>query len=179
MTDWSRIVQEHGPAVWSTVYRLIDHDADAADCFQDVFISALEVSRKETVRSWPALLKRLAISRSLDWLRRRYRMSDRMTVPLESPTIDDRTVARSGTADGRELAEEIRRALAELDARQARVFCLACVDGLAYAEIADQLCITVNHVGVLLNRARSNLRERLQDFRPDTTAKPPNQEVPS
>ena len=33
MTDWSQIVQQHGPLVWTTVYRLLRHDADAADCF--------------------------------------------------------------------------------------------------------------------------------------------------
>ena len=40
MTDWSQIVQEHGPLVWRTAYRLLNHEADAADCFQRTFVSA-------------------------------------------------------------------------------------------------------------------------------------------
>jgi RNA polymerase sigma-70 factor (ECF subfamily) len=66
----------------------------------------------------------------------------------------------------RELSDHLREALGELDARQAQVFCLICLDGLSYAETADELGITINHVGVLLNRARLGLRERLQGHEP-------------
>ena len=45
MIDWPHIVQEHGPIVWNTVSRLLDNEADAADCFQDTFVSALNLSR--------------------------------------------------------------------------------------------------------------------------------------
>jgi RNA polymerase sigma-70 factor (ECF subfamily) len=41
------------------------------------------------------------------------------------------------------------------------VFVLACLEGASYQEIAEQLGLTVNHVGVLLNRARASLRDRL------------------
>ena len=40
MTDWRTILAEHGPAVWRTVYRLLDHHADALDCYQDTFLAA-------------------------------------------------------------------------------------------------------------------------------------------
>jgi len=52
------------------------------------------------------------------------------------------------------------------DARQAQVFCLACLEGLSYREIAAALGLRINHVGVLLNRARSRLREQLRAFDP-------------
>lgn len=167
MTDWSHIVQKHGSAVWRTVYRLVGREADAWDCFQNVFVSALDVARKQTVENWPALLQRLATVRSLECLRRRYRKSDRMTNPLDSDPVDRRGADPHGEAAGRELAAELRRALAEIDERQSQVFCLSCLDGRSYREIAEELGVTVNHVGVLLNRARTSLRERLQDFRPD------------
>jgi RNA polymerase sigma-70 factor (ECF subfamily) len=66
MTDWSQIVEEHGPLVWRTAQRLLRHEADTADCFQRTFISAVEVSQREAVHSWPALLRRLATARALD-----------------------------------------------------------------------------------------------------------------
>jgi RNA polymerase sigma-70 factor, ECF subfamily len=172
MTDWSRIVQEQGAAVWRTVYRLVGREADAADCFQNVFVSALEVARKQTVENWPALLQRLATARSLECLRRRYRKSDRMTGPLESEPADFRGDGPPAEVAGRELAAELRQALAEIDERQAQVFCLSCLDGRSYREIAEHLGVTVNNVGVLLNRARSNLRERLRAFDPETDAEP-------
>lgn len=166
MTDWSEIVQEHGSAVWRTVYRIVGREADANDCFQNVFVSALELSGKENIGNWPALLQRLATARSLECLRRRYRKSDRMTQALKVEPTDRRVTEPAGVAAGRELAAELRKALAEIDERQSQVFCLSCLDGWSYREIADQLNLSVNHVGVLLNRARSNLRERLQAFGP-------------
>ena len=66
MVDWSQIVEQHGPLVWKTVYRLLRHDADAADCFQRTFLSALELSRTQAIHNWPGLLRRLGTARALE-----------------------------------------------------------------------------------------------------------------
>ena len=71
-----------------------------------------------------------------------------------------------------ELGDHLREALAELDTRQAQVFCLVCLEGLSYAETADQLGLTVCHVGVLLNRARLGLRQRLGGHEPADARRP-------
>ena len=52
MTDWPAIVRRHGPTVWRTAYRLLNDHADAADCFQETFLSALEMSRRQKVPSF-------------------------------------------------------------------------------------------------------------------------------
>ena len=41
MPDWSAIVTEYGPLAWRVAYRLVAHDADAADCVQKAFVGAL------------------------------------------------------------------------------------------------------------------------------------------
>ena len=64
MTDWSPIIEQHGPLVWQTAYRLLNHEADAADCFQQVFLTAIRLDQKEKVHYWPALLKKLATARA-------------------------------------------------------------------------------------------------------------------
>jgi RNA polymerase sigma-70 factor (ECF subfamily) len=164
MTNWTNIVQQHGPAVWQTACRLLSNEADAADCFQRTFLAALELSQRETVVHWPALLRRLATRRALECLRQRYREGGRRATLPES-WADRKTLGPSEAAEAGELAEHLRAALAELEEGQAQVFCLACLDDCSYQEIADQLGITVNHVGVLLHRARANLQERLQAHR--------------
>jgi RNA polymerase sigma-70 factor (ECF subfamily) len=179
MTDWSQIVQQHGPIVWRTAHRLLNNDADACDCFQRTFISALELERTEVIRNWPALLKRLATARALERLRQRRRESSRLTALAERSLIDRKRVGPVQAAEASELAEHLREALAELDDRQAQVFCLACLDGLRYQEIADLLGVTVNHVGVLLNRARATLCERLQAHGPMPAAGPFPRELES
>jgi RNA polymerase sigma-70 factor (ECF subfamily) len=166
MTDWSRIVERHGPTVWKTVYRLLDNEADAADCFQNAFLEALKLSRREAVRHWPGLLRRLATANALHRLRQRYRESSRVDSVVDGSTPDPKRPEPALAAETGELAEHLCRALAGLDARQAQVFCLACLEGLSYREIAAAIGLRINHVGVLLNRARSRLREQLRAFDP-------------
>jgi RNA polymerase sigma-70 factor (ECF subfamily) len=176
MTDWTQIVQQYGPMVWRTAYRLLSNEADAADCFQRTFLAALELSRKETIRHWPALLRRLATARALECLRQRRRSAHRSARLLES-CADRKTTAPDRAAQAAELAEDLQRALAELDPLSAQVFALVCLDGLSYQEVAEQLGVTVNHVGVLLNRARSSLQARLRAYEPAAAADSSQREV--
>jgi len=44
MTDWREVVEQHGQVVWQTVYRLLGNHAEhASDCFQKVFLDAVQV----------------------------------------------------------------------------------------------------------------------------------------
>jgi RNA polymerase sigma-70 factor (ECF subfamily) len=172
VVDWSHIVQQHGPLVWTTVYRLLRHDADAADCFQRTFLSALVLSRTQTIRNWPGLLQRLGTARALESLRERLRQAQRLRPLPAEVAVSSSTPEPDQAAAVSELSDHLRQALAQLEARQAQVFCLACLDGLSYAEIADQLGLSVNHVGVLLNRARLGLRERLRGHEPAGARRP-------
>jgi RNA polymerase sigma-70 factor (ECF subfamily) len=166
MVDWSLIVQQHGPLVWTTVSRLLRHDADAADCFQRTFLSALVLARTQTIRNWPGLLQRLATARALEALRQRLRQAQRLRPLLDEVAESSATPGPEQAAAVSELGDHLRAALAQIDARQAQVFCLICLDGLSYAQTAEQLGLTVSHVGVLLNRARLGLRRRLRGHEP-------------
>ena len=165
MVDWTQLVHEHGPLVWQTVYRLVGHGPDAADCFQNTFIAAMQLARREAVLHWPAMLKRLATTQALDCLRRRTRERDHR--PRLAEEASRRCVGTpEQIIEQTELAEAVRLALSVIEPRQAEVFCLACLDGWSYGEIGARMGITVNYVGVLLSRARAALREQLHAFDP-------------
>lgn len=66
MDEWQQIVHKHGPLVWKLSWRLLGNEADAADCFQDTFVAAVEVGRREVVRNWGGLLYRLATLKAMD-----------------------------------------------------------------------------------------------------------------
>jgi RNA polymerase sigma-70 factor (ECF subfamily) len=165
MTDWPQIVREHGPVVWRTAYRLLNNEPDVADCFQRTFVAALELARTQTVRNWPAFLNRLATLRALECLRQKRRDAGRQTNLPEGGRVDAKAVDPLRAAEADELVEHLREALAEIDPRQGQVFCLACLEDLSYQEIAEQLGVTVSHVGVLLSRARASLQNLLQAHR--------------
>src|SRR5437868_505263 len=59
MTDWDQIIRRDGPAVWRTVSRLVGDRADAEECFQEAFVAALELARREPLTSPRALLLRM------------------------------------------------------------------------------------------------------------------------
>jgi RNA polymerase sigma-70 factor, ECF subfamily len=166
MTNWAEIVSEHGPAVWRTATRLLTNEADASDCFQRTFVSALEFAREQPVRNWRALLRRIATARAMEQLRLRYRQTGRRADCLPD-TVADRSALDPGASFAAvELVDELRRALARIEARQAEVFCLVCLEDCSYRQIAQQLGISVNHVGVLLSRAKASLRTHLHAYAP-------------
>ena len=165
MVDWDGIVGRDGPAVWRTVYRLLGNRADAEDCFQETFLAAVQVWRREPVQYPHALLQRLATARALDRLRRRYRRGAHEAGAVEWEEISTGERQPGELAESADLSDRLREALAELPAKQAQAFCLFYLDGWDYQQIADHLEATVNAVGVLLHRARHRLRELLANVR--------------
>jgi RNA polymerase sigma-70 factor (ECF subfamily) len=166
MIDWPRLVREEGPRVWRIAYGLLGNHADAADCVQETFAKALDVSRREAVTSWSGLLSRVATMEGLARLRQRYREKDRFEGLAGVPEISSPQESPVEHAEAVELAQALRQALASLPPQEAAVFSLRCLEDLSYQEIADQLHLGVNTVGVVLQRARARLRELLGAFLP-------------
>jgi len=160
--DWQSIIKENGSAVWQTAYRLLGNDADAADCFQETFVSALNFCRRNRVRNFPALLTRLATARAIDRLRRRFRQSRCQTIPADWATLQSTNPSPVRQAQNKELADELRISLGKLPPQEAQAFCLRYLNDMSYRQIANELGIKTNAAGVLLHRARAKLRESLE-----------------
>jgi len=159
-TDWAQIVRDHGPLVWRTALRLLFNEADTADCFQETFVSAMEYSKSKPLRNVPGLLRRIAIARALDQLRKRRR--DRLRQSMElTEAMASRDADPLREAQAKELSDRLRLALVELPENQSHAFCLRYLNGLEYDEIAAEMEITVDAAGALLHRARTRLGELL------------------
>jgi DNA-directed RNA polymerase specialized sigma24 family protein len=103
MTDWSFIVAEHGAAVWRTVYRLLDHHADALDCYQETFLAAWRFAQREPVADWASFLISLATRRAMDRLRQRYRDRARVVASGSLPEPSSEAQCPVGEASAQEL----------------------------------------------------------------------------
>jgi RNA polymerase sigma-70 factor (ECF subfamily) len=158
VTDWDRIVREHSPLVLGTAWRILGHAADAEDVAQDVFLQAHQMARAGPVQHWPRLLRHLATCRALDRLRRR-----RATVPLDGLALAANGDGPEAEAVGRELAERLRQALAQLSPREGAVFCLRYFEHQSYAQIAEALHIRSGAVAVALHKARARLEPLLTE----------------
>lgn len=186
MIDWDRIVEEDGPAVWRICWRLLCHRADAEEAFQEAFIAAVELSRREPLATPRAVLQHLATARAIDKLRARQRRRNRHE-PVDDERLNEESapgVSPSQSAIAGELSEALRRALVDLPEKQAECFTLHAIEGWSYQEIAQRLSISIDHVGVLIHRARAKLKKSLAGYdrvepQPASTASTTGQERPS
>ncbi len=158
MTDWDRMVREHGPVVFGTAWRILGHVADTEDVVQEVFLQAYRMRSAQPVRHWPGLLRRLATCRALDRLRQR-----KPSVSLDDLALVCSRDGPEATAIGRELAERLRQSLSELPEREGAVFCLRYFDDLSYQQIADTLDINRGAVASALHKARVRLEGLLTE----------------
>lgn len=159
--DWQHILSQHGPVVWKTVRCLVGNEADARDVYQETFLQAFQFSQKSEVEDWIRLLRWIARKRAMDLLRKRYRNAAHSDSDASSeeaacsqPLPEERFAAG-------ELSDRLRIALTQLTEQQAEVFVMRYVEDLPYDEIAQRTKSNRNAVGVMLNRARTQLQQLL------------------
>ena len=97
----------------------------------------------------------------MDRLRQRYRNRTHLFAieVVPEPSSDAESPLQHVSA--KELMDRVRAGLAELPDKQADVFWLSCIDGLAHQQISDRMAIPPGEVRVLLHRARMHLRAAL------------------
>lgn len=172
MSNWDTIIARDGPLVWQTLWRLLGNRADVEECFQETFVSAIKLARKQSIASWPAALCTLATARAMDRLRSRYRRQGSpgrhqsaglAAVSFDQTELIDQDAGPVEQAVASELSERLRQALAQLPDRQAEIFYLHALCGWNYREIGERWQMTENAIGVTVHRARQRLRELLRD----------------
>lgn len=132
------------------------------DCCQEVLCEAWQNSRRLELHE--ASVRWLATRRAIDRLRRQKRIQNRLQPDAELAELQIREPGPVNNAEYNELFETLRKSVAELPSQQGEAFWLRCVEEMSYAEIAEQLSIETNAVGVLIHRAKTHLREMLASY---------------
>ncbi len=156
VTDWNAIVRENGPAVLRIAYRILGVIADAEDVTQEVFCEAWQKQLSQTVVNWPGLLRRIAVLRALDKLRRR-----RPSVSLTEIHLGHNRDGPAQVAMARELAAQLRECIRRLPEQQAAVFSLFYFEHLSREVIAETVGTSVGAVSTALSKARRSLKSSL------------------
>ena len=155
MDDWGRIVEQHADAVIGIAQRILGSVHDAEDVAQDVFCEAYQRRSSAAITNWSGMLRRMAVLRSIDRLRR-----SRPTVHLDA-SIEGSSCDPSQAIIAQELVERLRSSLARLPERQAAVFSLGYFEQLSRDEIASSLGISPDAVSTALYKARRKLAANL------------------
>ena len=132
--------------------------SDAEDVLQDVFVRAYSALRNDgreiNLRAW---LYRVAHNRCIDHLRRPTPAASEVFEMSRTPLQDPIETAQRRD-DLRRLVEDVGR----LPEQQRSALLMREIDGLAYADIAAALDVTVPAVKSLLVRARIGLVEAIE-----------------
>ena len=159
---WGELYREYAPAIFRFCRRALPTREDAEDATMDVFMKLKEkLVQYDQARSFTAWLYKVAANHCWDVLRRRKIRQDKETedvdtVPLEHPDpdqLEQMIQQRTG--------EEVRRALEKLGARARMALVMRYYSDMSYDEIADALGVRRAFVGVVLLRARHELRQAL------------------
>lgn len=159
---WGDLYREYAPAIFRFCRRALPTREDAEDATMEIFMKLRDkLSQYDQGRSFPAWLYKVAANHCWDMLRRRRVRQDKETedvteIPLEAPEpnqleklIEERT------------SEEVRRALDKLGLRARMALVMRYYSDMSYDEIADALSVRRAFVGVVLLRARHELRQAL------------------
>jgi RNA polymerase sigma-70 factor, ECF subfamily len=159
---WGDLYREYAPAIFRFCRRAVPSKEDAEDATMEIFMKLSEkLVQYDPSRSFTAWLYRVAANHCWDMLRRRKArhekdMEDVDEIPLEAPEpnqlerlIEERT------------SEEVRKALDKLGARARMALVMRYYSEMSYDEIADALGVRRPFVGVVLLRARHELRQAL------------------
>lgn len=165
--DWlESMVEQHARMVFATAYRILGRADDAEDVLQDVFLKIVASKNGPalgSIRDWGAYLRTMAARTAIDLVRHRQR-------PGRETISASRLDLVAGQEDPQRLAVQkhragqLRQALRELSARDALVFTLRYLEDMSYDQIAAQMDLSVNQIGVILHRTRKRLREILEQM---------------
>ena len=159
---WGELYREFAPAIFRFCRRAMPTREDAEDATMEIFMKLRDkLIQYDQTRSFTAWLYKVAANHCWDMLRRRKArhdkdMDDVDDVALECPEpnqleklIEERT------------SEEVRKALDTLGMRARMALVMRYYSDMSYDEIADALGVRRQFVGVVLLRARHELRQAL------------------
>ncbi len=161
---WGELYREFAPAIFRFCRRAMPTREDAEDATMEIFMKLHDkLVQYDQSRSFTAWLYKVAANHCWDMLRRRKVRQGKETedvteLPLECPEpsqleklIEERT------------SEEVRRALDKLGVRARMALVMRYYSDMSYDEIADALGVRRAFVGVVLLRARHELRQAIGD----------------
>jgi RNA polymerase sigma-70 factor (ECF subfamily) len=160
---WGELYHDYAPAIFRFCRRALPTREDAEDATMEVFMKLRgKLNQYDPSRPFSGWLYKVAANHCWDVLRRRKIRQDKETedsdtIPLEHPDPSqlDRLIEQRSSV-------EVRKALATLGKRARLALVMRYYSDMSYDEIADALGVRRAFVGVVLLRARHELRQALE-----------------
>src|SRR5882672_6130907 len=161
---WGQLYHDYAPAIFRFCRRALPTREDAEDATMDIFAKLMRDNRLQQYdqsRSFTAWLYKVAANHCWETLRRRKTRQDKETEDLENVPLEHPDPNQLDRLIEQKTSEEVRRALDKLGSRARMALVMRYYSDMSYDEIADALGVRRAFVGVVLLRARHELRQAL------------------
>ena len=133
--------------------------ADAKDIVQEVMLSAWEqIKDPFSIKNLEAWCMTATRNRALNLLKKKGRNYEELEGQIG---LKSKEISPLKRAEEKEMIGRVRKIIASLPQMQQQVIQLRDMEGFSYKEISEILDIELNHVKVLLFRARKQVKEQL------------------
>jgi len=165
-------VDSHQERILNICYRFVHNRHDAEDLAQEVFIEVnRSLSRFRGEAKLTTWLYRIAVSKSLDFIRKKNRTKRLAMIRslFGGGEEVEKAAAPARTRPDAELERDerlriLQNALDSLPENQRIAITMSKYEGFSQQEIADVLGATVSAVESLIHRAKQNLRKKLYRY---------------
>lgn len=159
---WGDLYREYAPAIFRFCRRALPSREDAEDATTEVFMKVRQkIAQYDSSRPFMAWLYKVAANHCWDLLRRRRIRQDLETGDVENLPLEHPDPSQLQRLLEEHSGQQVRTALDKLPARARMALVLRYYSDMSYDEIADSLGVRRAFVGVLLLRARHQLRDVL------------------
>lgn len=169
---FKKLVSLFQEKVFNTAVNFLQNQQDAEDAAQEVFIQVYnsigQFKENSTLSTW---IYRITITKCLDHTRSKKRkkrfafisslFSEKNDLLYESPDFNHPGVQ----LDRKEDAAILFKMVNSLPENQKTAFLLNKIEGMSYIEIADVMKLSESAVDSLLQRAKQNLRKKINEIK--------------
>ncbi|HLW99382.1 MAG TPA: sigma-70 family RNA polymerase sigma factor [Candidatus Acidoferrales bacterium] len=159
---WGDLYREFAAPIFRFCRRSLPAREDAEDATTEIFMKVREkLGQYDSSRPFQAWLYKVAANHCWDMLRRRRIRQDLETEGVEEMPLEHPDPSQLDQLLEQRSSQDMREALAKLPSRSRMALVLRYYTEMSYDEIAESLGLRRNFVGVVLLRARHQLREAL------------------
>jgi len=177
---FAEVIAGNYERIYNVIYRLVNSEEEAADLTQDTFVAAFRAyDRFRAESSAYTWLYRIAVNLTKNRFEKQERTGAGHALSLDAPVqvnnqdevgreVEDRGLSPERASENRQLREFLLSEVARLKYEYREVVVLRDLAGLRYREMAEVLGCSVEAIKSRLFRARTVLRERLEEFLGET-----------
>ncbi|MBI1750309.1 MAG: sigma-70 family RNA polymerase sigma factor [Acidobacteria bacterium] len=159
---WGELYKQYAPAIFRFCRRALPAREDAEDATTEIFMKVRDkLDQYDASRPFTAWLYKVSANHCWDILRRRSIRQDLETGEVETLPLEHPDPGQLDRLMEQSTGQQVRSALAKLPARARMALVLRYYSDMSYDEIAEALGVRRAFVGVVLLRARHQLRELL------------------